>query len=301
MLVDGEIWHAIRYYLAMNSAQVNQDLLDDGLITPKIGPWGEDKYFLVSNYGRIFASSMKTKWHCRVYIDLFAGAGRSKIAGTSRIVPASPLLALEIPDKFDRYILCEKSEGKMRALKQRVQTNYPDIDVHYIHGDSNLLVNNILSKIPKAQKDFKVLTFCFADPYSMKSLQFSTIQQLSERFMDFLILIPSGMDANRNLQPYYLNPNNKTIDNFLGTSEWREEWQKVALIKSFDVFLTNMYGKNMQELEYDYPGIQNTQLIRSLDKNLPLYRLAFFSRHKLGGRFWRGTKKYCDPQLKLFE
>lgn len=282
----------------MNDQQV---LPDDGLITPEIGSWGEHKYLLVSNYARIFATSMKAKWHCRVYIDLFAGAGRSRIARTSRIVPASPLLALDIPDRFDRYIFCEKDEVKMSALKQRVETNYPDIDVHYVLGDSNLLGSAILLKIPKAQKDFTILAFCFADPYNMKSLRFATVQKLSERFMDFLILIPSGMDANRNLKPHYLNPSNQTIDRFIGTSKWREEWQKIELIQSFDIFLTNMYGQNMQELGYDYPGIENTQLIRSADKNLPLYRLAFFSRHGLGEKLWKETKRYCDPQLKLFD
>lgn len=280
---------------------MNEDLPDDDLVTPKIGRWGEHKYLLVSSYARIFARSMKTKWNCRVYIDLFAGAGRSKIAKTSRIVPASPLLVLNIPDKFDRYIFCEKDEVKMSALKQRVKTESPDADVHFVHGNSNLQISEILSKIQRPQKDFKVLTFCFADPYNMKSLQFSTIQQLSGRFMDFLILIPSGMDANRNLKSHYLNPENKTIDRFLGTSQWREEWQKISIHQSFDIFLTNRYGQNMQELGYDYPGIENTQLIRSVNKNLPLYRLAFFSRHKLGEKFWRETKKYCDPQLKLFE
>ena len=64
---------------------------------------------------------MKRKWDFRVYIDLFAGAGRSQIEGTSRIVLASPLLALEIIDKFDLYVFCEKDETKMDALIKRVQ------------------------------------------------------------------------------------------------------------------------------------------------------------------------------------
>jgi hypothetical protein len=246
-------------------------LSDDGLITPSIGPWGEHKYRLVSNYARIFAKSMKMKWHCRVYLDLFAGAGRSRIEGTSRIVRASPLLAVDISDRFDRYIFCEKDSAKISTLKKRVQRDYPDIDA-----------------------------FCFADPYNMGSLYFHTLEQLAERFMDFLILIPSGMDANRNLNPHYLKPENKTIDMFLGDSTWRAIWQKVQFNQSFDVFLTNSYGQKMEGLGYHYRGIGSTQLIRSREKNLPLYRLAFFSRHSLGEEFWKETKRCSDPQLKLF-
>ena len=51
---------------------------EDGLITPNVGIWNEKKYKLVQYYAGIFATSMKNKWDCRTYIDLFAGAGRSK-------------------------------------------------------------------------------------------------------------------------------------------------------------------------------------------------------------------------------
>jgi three-Cys-motif partner protein len=284
----------------MNGFQSNADLPHDGLITPTIGRWGERKYLLVSNYSQIFANSMKRKWDCRVYLDLFAGAGRSQIEGTSRIVLASPLLALEITDKFDLYVFCEKDETKMDALIKRIQRDYSDMKVEYVSGDSNQHVNEILLKIPRAQKGFRVLTFCFADPYNLKSLHFSTVQALSQRFVDFLILIPSGMDAIRNLETHYLNPENITIDDFLGTSEWRCEWQKIFPRQSVDVFLTNYYGKKMEQLGYHYPDIESTQLIRSTEKNLPLYRLALFSRAKLGERFWKETRKYSDPQLTLF-
>jgi len=48
-----------------------QQLTDDGLYTPVIGSWGIQKYKLVHGYSRLFASAMKRKWDCRVYIDLF--------------------------------------------------------------------------------------------------------------------------------------------------------------------------------------------------------------------------------------
>jgi three-Cys-motif partner protein len=97
---------------------MTEQLLDDGLDTPEIGPWGEEKYRLVHLFARLFATSMKEKWDYRVYIDLFAGSGRSRIEGTKRIIRASPLLALEIPDQFDRYIFCEQDEERMAALQR---------------------------------------------------------------------------------------------------------------------------------------------------------------------------------------
>ena len=102
---------------------------------PEIGPWGEEKYRLVGNYAQIFATSMKQKWQCRFYIDLFAGAGRARIRETRKIVDGSPLIALGIEDRFDRYIFCEKDLTKIDALTKRVTSDYSGIDVHYVAGE----------------------------------------------------------------------------------------------------------------------------------------------------------------------
>lgn len=83
-------------------------LQDDAMPTPEVGPWVEEKHEIVNRYNRQFSTGMKRKWDCRVYIDLYAGAGRSKIRGTDRILEASPLLALSVPDKFDKYIFVKK-------------------------------------------------------------------------------------------------------------------------------------------------------------------------------------------------
>jgi hypothetical protein len=93
-------------------------LNDDGLIVEEIGSWGEEKYRLLSLYSQMFAASMKNKWQCRVYIDLFAGSGRSRIKGTNKIIAGSPVVALNVEPRFDRYIFCERSAEKLKALRQ---------------------------------------------------------------------------------------------------------------------------------------------------------------------------------------
>lgn len=110
-------------------------LRDDGLLTEEIGSWGEDKYRLVTLYAQMFSASMKAKWDCRVYIDLFAGPGRSRIEGTTRIVNASPLLALELEPRFDKYVFCEFDPQKMEALETRVKRDYPKVEVAFQGGD----------------------------------------------------------------------------------------------------------------------------------------------------------------------
>ncbi len=273
--------------------------VDDGLITEEIGPWGEEKYRHLSLYAQMFAASMKKKWDCRVYIDLFAGAGRSRIKGTNRIVAASPLIALAIEPKFDKYILCEKDKQKIRTLETRVKRDNPTVDAIFLPGDVNTLAGQILANIPQHRRDFKVLCFCFVDPYNLKDLAFETIVTLSARFMDFLVLIASDMDAVRNVSTYEL-PHSRTVERFLGEPEWRSEWKQAkARGERFDFYLMSRFSSQMESLKYIRASIEETKQVRSTEKNLPLYRLALFSRHPRAKEFWQQAMKYGKDQLDL--
>ena len=79
---------------------------DDGLICPEVGGWAENKYRLLALYDKLFSTGMKNKWDQRVYIDLYAGAGYSRIQGTKTVLMGSPIIALTVPDTFDKYIFC---------------------------------------------------------------------------------------------------------------------------------------------------------------------------------------------------
>jgi hypothetical protein len=53
----------------------------------------------------------------------------------------------------------------------------------------------------------------------------------------------------------------------------------------------------MEDRDYIRAPIEDTKLVRSTEKNLPLYRLAFFSRHQLAKSFWEQARKYSDDQM----
>ena len=267
---------------------------------PEIGSWGEEKHRLVRNYSRIFATSMKAKWQCRVYIDLFAGAGRAKIKGSTKVVDGSPMIALGIETPFDRYIFCEENPTNIDALSKRVEEHYPGLDTHLIHGDANNSVDEILSLIPQHSPTFKVLGFCFVDPFKIDNLKFETLRRLSAKYMDFLVLIPTGMDARRNVSTY-MKPENRKVDEFIGRSDWRQDWPQAEMTgENFGLFLLKQFCTSMAEIGYKYSTAEASVEIRSSEKNLPLYRLAFFSKHPLAHKFWTDVKKYSDPQLDLF-
>jgi three-Cys-motif partner protein len=280
----------------MASIEPLTSLDDDGLLTPEIGTWGEEKYRHVQLYASLFIRSMRAKWDSLIYLDIFAGSGRSRIRGTRRIVSASPLLVLGMPEAFDKYIFCEGRQVNAAALEKRCHQDFPNRKVTVIPGDANALTEEIIAEMPRPGKSQKVLGFCFLDPFQMQNLHFSTVAALSQRFMDFLVLIPSSMDANRN-EHNYLQPQNKTFENFVGNPEWRSRWIKEkASGKSFEHFVVEEFGRSMLGLGYIDPGLKEAMMIRSDDKNLPLYRLALYSKHKLGSKFWREAKKYSNPQ-----
>jgi three-Cys-motif partner protein len=272
---------------------------DDGLELPEVGPWAEDKYRLLWTYADLFATSMKGKWQ-RVYVDLFAGAGCARVKGTQRILLGSPLLALRVRHAFDKYIFCEAATPLLSALRARVAASAKAGSVDFVPGDVNENASAILASMPAHSADSRVLAFCFADPFRLSDLRFATIATLAQRFVDFLVLIPTGMDGLRNEQ-LYLAEGNNVVAEFLGNGKWRESWfHEREGGRRFDAFLAEEFGRSMKELGYLYGGLGDSKLIRSTEKNLPLYRLSFFSRSVLGGQFWEEARKYSFDQHELF-
>jgi hypothetical protein len=62
-------------------------------------------------------------------------------------------------------------------------------------------VDDILAKIPAHSTNHRVLSLCFVDPFDI-GIKFETLRKLSERYMDFLVLLALYMDANRNIENY---------------------------------------------------------------------------------------------------
>jgi len=105
------------------------------------------------------------------------------------------------------------------------------------------------------------------------------------------------MDANRNYELYH-QEKSKKVDLFLGDSKWRQQWAKSqAAGISFPMFLADAFSERMESLGYLPPP--RMKIVRSNEKNLPLYHLAIFSRHTRAYEFWGDVLKYSTDQLGL--
>src|ERR1019366_5272252 len=281
----------------MEPAMASDELVlvqDDGLACSEVGGWTEEKHRLVSLYSTLFSSGTKDKWGKRVYIELYAGPGHSKIRDTSRIIAGSPIRALSVKDPFDKYIFCEENPTYLEALRVRVKGVAPEAKVVYISGDCNKHANDILS-----ETNGTGLSLCFADPFDI-GLKFETLRTLSNCRIDFVVLLAVYSDANRAYKRYVMEDAVK-VDEFLGSRTWRDRW-KIAqdMATSFPKFLAEEFSKSMESLGYLPTPLHAMKRVRkSGEKNLPLYYIALFSRNKLAYKFWDEVLKYSTDQRKF--
>ena len=275
-----------------------QPVANDGLRTPDVGEWGEEKYQLVRCYAEIFATGMKKKFEQRVYIDLYSGSGRARLNSSKRIVEASPLLVLGIKDPFNRYVFCDIEHENINDLKVRVERDHPGHDVRYIPGDSNsdASIDEVIRYIPQHSPTNRVLSFCFVDPFNVRNLKFRTIERLAagKRMIDFLILIPSGMDATRNE-----DKENTLFAEFLGNPAWRHD-RASQPNRAFGSFFVDEFAKSMDRIGYQWDGLTSARVITN-ETNSPIYHLAFFSRNPRGSDFWKKCQQSTTRQRTLFQ
>jgi three-Cys-motif partner protein len=238
---------------------------------------------------------MKYKWDQRVYIDLYAGAGFGRIKGTKKILKGSPILALTVTNPFDKCIFCEESAELLEALKARVTRLAPQAQVAYIRGRCDSEIDQICREIPRGSLSNKVLSLCLVDPFDF-GIKFETLRRLSGVYIDFVVLLAIGMDASRNYD-HYVDGDSPKIDEALGNTEWRERWKAVGVRKSdFPQFLAAEFSMSMKSLDYLEQPLNRMRLVRSDERNLPLYYLALFSRSKTADKFWDEVLKYGDDQ-----
>ena len=275
---------------------------------PEIKPHSIEKHDLITRYANLFASVTRRSWHCRVYLDLFAGAGMARVARTGQEVETSPLIALQCHPPFDRFIFCDADPRCMDALQERLRTRFPEIAprVSYVLGDSNRAVPEILRVMPEYSRNHKVLTLCVVDPFCMRNLQFETIRRLNERYMDFLVLIPDSMDAGRGPNPeHYLRPDVTIVDSFLGDPDWRLRWAAWKKDRSpayrtrhFGRFVAERFSAAMSSLGHRNHLPADMKQIRQAGNRSPLYKLALFSKSDLAERLFKVAKAE-PPELGL--
>lgn len=136
----------------------------------EIGDWSVDKLRILKDYSERYALILQSQRDQRGakqfftgYIDAFAGAGEHIHKTTGMVVKGSPLIALELPHKFDHYEFIDLNPERVERLVRLAQ-NRENVTIH--RGDCNtVLLGRVL---PKYRWEDRRRALCFLDPYCLQ-------------------------------------------------------------------------------------------------------------------------------------
>ena len=278
------------------------DPILDGLPYRDSGSWARDKLDYLERYISLFETAMRNKWPKRSFIDLFAGPGKCQDRDNEEVFLGSPLIALTTKYPFTSYWFVDNDQQYIDVLKTRC-SHFDDqidqIEINFIHGDCNTTVGKIVEQLSPSS-----LNLAFLDPEGLE-LKWSTVETLAKvKRMDLIInFSQSGL---KRVMPNECDKTSETIiDEFFGCRKWRNIYQdyirreeQFLTFKLLDLYKSRLYSLGYKEVRR-YDSIGNEPLISS-NRNLPLYRMLFASKHPLGNDFWsKITKRELGGQTSF--
>jgi three-Cys-motif partner protein len=273
----------------------------DGQYEPEIAQHSLGKIRRHNYYAALFAKAMCKKWKHRVYIGLYAGAGRARLRGTNQRVETTGIAVFKQEIPFTKYIFVDKDPRCIAALETRIAALGSSFDITLIRRDVNDAVDQIIEAIPgfDPQAGEGLLGLCFVDPFRI-DLDFNVIRRLGRFRLDFLMMLPFGFDLRRNLRLYLEDAENDRIASLLDLPDWRDRWrQRNESDRHFVRFAIDMFDEAMQRLEFRRRKIKDTVMVNVTGMGVYLYSLALYTRHELGEQFWQTTVKGTQPQMDL--
>ena len=278
---------------------------DDGLPMRDAGPWAAEKLDYLRRYIDVFETSMRRKWTERNYVDLLAGPGKNRVRDTGKILLGSPLLALAVPYPFTGYYFVDCESSSTETLSKRLANIAQPEQVHIITGDCNVVVDGIVARLRRTEEHS--LNLAFLDPEGLE-VHWATVAKLATvRRMDLIINYPEG-SLNRAMRKSSEQTGETAVDRFFGSRAWRSihaDWQS-GQSRAKHRQLIDLYRRQLQDSGYgevrESGELSSEPLVRNTQRNVPLYRLLFASKHPLGETFWRKvTGRDVHGKLRLCE
>lgn len=243
----------------------------------------------------------------KYFVDAFAGTGecivcdvRCKSRGGKKCaecsmggkrIDGSAIISLKAKENFTKYFFIELNSNNIGELKKTIKekiNSERSIRVHYLKGDTNIVLPKIDSILPK-----KSGVLIFLDPEGPE-LFWDTIVALSKlEKCDLLILYPYDMSLVR-LTTIYGNK----LDKFFGTKEWSDLYFNGRTPNERRLALLNFYRNNLMKIGFSYvipkpikTGFRNGKL---------LYYLILATHKSVGQKIMSDIfNKELDGQTKM--
>ncbi len=269
------------------------------------GEWTIQKLHIIEEYLKAYATVLKNQKIKKIYVDGFAGSGTTELkhdnrknrdnntyiqqsmldesnnSTSSKTVQGSALLSLKYD--FDEYYFVELDQNRISDLKNAIKLQFPQkySKVHFIAGDSNVKILEIVSKITVYDR-----CLMFLDPYALE-LNWKTLEAISKCcVVDLWYLFPLSLIRLIEKQRKISESNKHIVSSILGTEEWLDElFVKSEQINIFDEDNDDIYGRIDYESILDYiksrfatifPYVSpETKILRNEEKNSPMFMLCF--------------------------
>ncbi|MCX7784496.1 MAG: three-Cys-motif partner protein TcmP [Meiothermus sp.] len=252
---------------------------------PKAHPWTLKKLKFLEMYLPAFEKATQKALN-RYYVDGFAGPGYNRRDDGER-VRGSPLLAVQ-HRSFTKFFFVEADPQSYEALRNGLKGEQiaPE-KIRLYQGDFNVLVDEILTQIPK-----KAPTVFFLDPFGLE-LKWSTVEKIAQREKAdvFILISGSGINRARKTSP-------GLVTEFFGDESWSNISRKPGQTW-FEAF-TEAYRDRMRGL-----GLDGTELVTvaTNSRRAPMHVLAFHAKNNIALRIANSVFRRIDTdptQPRLF-
>jgi three-Cys-motif partner protein len=190
------------------------------------------KLFCVGYWSEVFTTIMKKKKIPSIYIDLFAGSGLTKVIGSDKLLPGSPIVAETYGTGYNHIICVDSNERYTETLKQRLSAlrNKKTFDIFCCKNEE------VIDDIVKIVKEKKGMVFCFYDPEGYEGFSWNVLNKIGTKLRGDILITWFENGLWRNLSA----GNDDLLTRVYGDKSWSGSKNPKELTQKFMDKLSNI-------------------------------------------------------------
>ena len=264
------------FTLAQHADPCPNLLIEHGPAGEGVGRWVPDEKHTLLAKMIGGTRGARAKYTNRVLIDPFCGPGRIQVKGESHTRDGGAIVACREASlhnvAFTHVFLGDLNSDRVDACVSRLHAI--GMPAQGFAGPAAETVPRMMAVMPS-----RSLVLAYIDPYNLEFLSFDIIQALAKNDrVDFAVHF-STMDLQRNVD-MELDATRARFDE--AAPGWRQALAAVSKTELRVEFFRYWMGLIVK---LGFAFSREMPLVRG-DRNEPLYRLVFFSRHDFPNRIW---------------
>lgn len=277
-----------------------------------INLWTKDKLVRLEKYLSAYTTALKKTNFVLAYIDAFAGTGTIETKDTKNVdasqgfffgneeeidlkefIDGSAKIALQIENKFHKYIFIEKHRKRCEKLEE-IKQEFPELKdrIEIVNAEANEYVQTLCQKDWIKHNRRAVM---FLDPYGMQ-VDWKTMKAIADtQAIDLWVLFPIGT-VNRllNRNGRIKKGRRKKLDKIFGSKDWFEIFFEEKERNTFFPESTEIYYEKKASFEtiaqyYNdklksiFADVATNPLFLNNRNNSPIFLLCFAVGNPKGG------------------